>query len=609
VPLHRPSSAILLVAAPAAALALGLLAWALGSPEIARWLWIPGTAAVLAALVFSAAARLRRGEFGLDIIAALAMAGALVIGEELAGVVIALMYAGGQALEAFAQERAAREMTALLGRVPRTAMVYRDGALSSLPIDEIVSGDRVLIRAGDVVPTDGIVAAGTAILDESALTGEPLPVERGAAAAVMSGVTNVGHGFDLTASARAADSTYAGIIRLVDSARGSKAPISRLADRYALGFLAATVLLMAAAWLASHDVRRALAVLVVATPCPLILAVPVAMVAGMSRAARAGILVKSAQALEILARARVLLADKTGTLTHGRARLLAVEPCGSRGADETLRIAASLAQASGHPANEAVVRAARERGLALATPRNVVETPGAGLQGQVGGNSVAIGRVDFVVARGRFDPPPAWQKSAAPGATHMAIGVDGIAAALLVLADVVRFDVAATLADLRRRGISRMVLVTGDRAGVAAEIAERLGLDAWIADATPAAKVEAVAAERRHGTTVMVGDGINDAAALARADVGVALGARGTAAASEAADVVILVDRFDRVAKAVETAQGTRAIALQSVFAGMALSAAGMIAAAAGYLPPIAGALAQEAIDVAVVLNALRALR
>ena len=608
---NRPLASIRLVAAPAAALVFGSLAWGLGSPATARWFWILGIGVVLATLVFSIAAGLRGGEFGLDIIAALAMAGALAIGEELAGVVVALMYAGGQALEAFAQERAAREMTALLGRVPRTALVHRDGALVSVPIDEIVPGDRVLIRAGDVVPTDGTVADGTAILDESSLTGEALPVQRSCASPVMSGVINVGDSFDLAVTASAADSTYAGIVRLVDSARRSKAPISRLADRYALLFLAATVVLMASAWLLSHDVRRALAVLVVATPCPLILAVPVAMIAGMSRAARHGILIKSAKALEILSRARVLLVDKTGTLTHGRAHLLAIETCGNRSPDEVLRVAASLGQASGHLANEAVVRAARQRGLALEAPTNVIETPSAGLEGRIGNETVVIGRVDFVMARVRpaADPPSNVTKPVKPGATHMAVAIDGALQALLTLADVVRDDVAETLRELRRLGIGRIVLVTGDHAGVAAPIAEALGLDAWIADATPAAKVEVVAAEGQHGSTMMVGDGINDAAALARADVGVALGARGTAAASEAADVVILVDRFDRISKAVDTAQGTRSIALQSVFVGMTLSVVGMIAAAIGYLPPIAGALVQEAIDVAVVLNALRALR
>ena len=455
-----------LAVAPAAALMIGLMAWGSGSLEIARWVWIGGIGVVLAALAYSIVTRLRQGEFGLDVIALLAMAGALAIGEELAGVVVALMYAGGQALETFAQERAAREMTALLGRVPRTALVYRDGALVSIPIDAMAPGDCLLIRAGDVVPTDGTVASGTAILDESALTGEAFPVQRGLHSRVMSGVTNAGDAFDLAVTASAADSAYAGVVRLVDAARQSKAPMSRLADRYALIFLAATIALTATAWLLSYELRRALAVLVVATPCPLILAVPVAMVAGMSRAARHGILIKSARALEFLARVRVLLVDKTGTLTHGRARLLAIKTCGNRGADEALRVAASLAQASNHMANEALVRAAQERGLALEAPRDAVETPGMGLQGRVGNESVAIGRVDFIMAlvRPAGDTSLMRPMPVQPGATHMAVAIQQSLEAQLTLADVVREDVAKTLDELRHLDIGRIVLVTGDHA-------------------------------------------------------------------------------------------------------------------------------------------------
>jgi heavy metal translocating P-type ATPase len=598
-----------LMGAPALALIVGVVAWAAGTDDAARWSWAIGTAVVLAALVVSMVRHLRRGEFGLDAIAALAMASALAFGEELAGVVVALMYAGGQALEGYAQGHAAREMTALLARAPHYAVVHRNGVLETVAVDDVVPGDRLMVRSGEVVPVDGVVVEGVATLDESALTGEALPAIHAVNAAVMSGVVNAGAPFDLRATHRAADSTYAGIVRLVDAARRSKAPLSRLADRYALGFLALTLALSAIAWFLSSDPRRLVAVLVVATPCPLILAVPVAIVAGMSRAASRGILIKSARALEALARVRTLLVDKTGTLTYGRSRVLSVETLGEADPDEVLRMAASLAQASRHTASEALVSAARQRGQKLATPTQVIETAGAGVEGSVEGRSVAIGRADFVSAR--TQPPVAASKDvvpAAPGSVRMAVAIGGALRAAVTLADTVREDAAHTLQGLRANGVARIVLLTGDRSSVAAPIATALGVDACIAEASPQQKIDAVVAELGHGATMMVGDGINDAAALARADVGVALAAHGAAAAIEAADVVVLVDRLDRIADAMAIARHTKSIALQSALAGIALSLIGMVIAALGYLQPVGGAITQEVIDVAVVLNGLRAL-
>ena len=598
---HR--TALALAAIPASALICGLAAMAFSRSDLATLIFMAGIVPVLLALLWSIAKSLRRGEYGLDIIAALSMLGALLAGEALAGVVVALMYSGGMLLEDYAQGRAMREMTALLGRVARTAQAYRGGSLVETAIEVLVPGDRLLIRAGEVVPADGTVESGSALLDESSLTGEALPVRRNAGAAVASGVANGDAPFDLIVTRTAALSTYAGVVRLVDAARLSKAPMARLADRYAIGFLAVTLVLAAAAWFFSDDPKRALAVLVVATPCPLILAVPVAIVAGMSRAAKRGLLIKSARILELLPQIKTLLIDKTGTLTDGQAQAGAVEPQPGFEEGALITAAASLAQASQHVVSQALVAEARRRGLQLVAPTDVVETPGDGVTGRVAGKLVVIGRPGFVGKN-----PKSTEVSAAVVTTVLAVAISGKPAGRIVFEDRLRTDAPETLRALRAGGVTRIVLLTGDQAAIAKRAGETLGVDLVIAEATPAGKVEAVKAEASNGPVMMVGDGINDAPALAAADIGVALGARGAAAASEAADIVLLVDRIDRLVDAMAIARRTRAIALQSVVIGLSLSSLGMIAAALGYLPPLAGALSQEAIDVAVILNALRAL-
>lgn len=563
-----------------------------------------GIAPVLAALLWSIIKSLSRGEYGLDIIAALSMSGALLAGEALAGVVVALMYSGGMLLEDFAQGRAQREMTALLGRVARTAKAYRGAELVETAIELLVPGDRLLIRAGEVIPTDGRVEEGSALLDESSLTGEALPVRRDAGAAVSSGVANGVTPFNLVVIKTAALSTYAGVVRLVDAARSSKAPMARLADRYAIAFLFITLALATAAWYFTGDPKRALAVLVVATPCPLILAVPVAIVAGMSRAAKRGLLIKSARVLELLPQVKTLLIDKTGTLTDGQPHAGAAETYRGFTEEKLITAAASLAQASQHVVSQALVAEARLRGLKLSAPTDVVESPGDGVTGHVGGKLVVIGRPDFVAKGLKSKETPA-----AAGTTVLAVSINHVAAGRIVFADRLRDDAQETIRTLRSGGVTRIVLLTGDQAAIATHVGDSLSVDLVIAEATPSGKVDAVKAEASNGPVMMVGDGINDAPALAAADIGVALGARGAAAASEAADIVLLVDRIDRVVDAMAIARRTRAIALQSVIVGLSLSSLGMVAAALGYLPPLAGALSQEAIDVAVILNALRALK
>ncbi|SCY66534.1 heavy metal-(Cd/Co/Hg/Pb/Zn)-translocating P-type ATPase [Microvirga guangxiensis] len=606
--LHRLVRPILVIL-PALGLVAGFIAHLAGYGPWSGPIWAVATVPVLAALLIDIVASLRRGDVGLDIVAALSMTGALAFGEHLAAVVVALMYAGGQYLESFAERRANREMTALLSRVPRTAIRHRNGRLEEVPLDAIAPQDLLLVRQGDVVPVDGTVADGVAVLDQAALTGESLPVQRGAGEPVLSGVTNVGGAFDLKATHRAAESTYAGIVRLIEAAQRSKAPMARMADRFAIWFLALTLLIAGGAWLWSGDPIRALAVLVIATPCPLILAVPVAIVSGVSRAAKAGVLVKGGKALETLARVRALVIDKTGTLTHGQAEVVEVRPLADLPPDEVLQLAASLDQASKHVIAHALVREAEARSLGLFVPTNVEEVPGEGVEGCVEGRRVAVGGIHFVAARAP-GAGAAFAKGDHPmGAVLVAVAVDGRAAGLLVLADRLRSGTEDLIQNLRQAGIGRIVLATGDRREVADEVTAELGLDAVHADLTPDRKIAIVQAERRHGPVMMIGDGVNDAPALAAADLGVAMGAKGAAASAEAADVVLLVDQLDKILGAVQTARRSRRIALQSVYAGIGLSVVGMIVAALGYLTPVEGALIQEAIDVAVILNALRALR
>ena len=585
----------------------GLALFSGGLVDLARGAWVLGVLPALCALVVEILRSGRRGEVGLDIVAALSMTAALVFGETLAASVVAVMYSGGTFLESFAEGRARREMHALLSRVPRTASRHKNGGLEDVPLDAIAPGDRLLIRQGDVVPVDGIVASDVAFLDTSALTGESLPVRLLRGADAMSGATNAGDAFDITATRPAANSTYAGIVRLVEQAQRSKAPMSRLADRWSLGFLAVTLLIAVTAWWVTGDPIRAVAVLVVATPCPLILAVPVALVAGLSRAAHFGVLIKGAGPLEAMARIRTLILDKTGTLTDGRPQIVSIDARGGRSQDEILRLAAALDQASKHPVAQAVVAAAAARGLDLPVPSEVAEILGEGVVGRVAGHSVIVGGDGFVARR--IGQRAGGYPALVAGSVLVAVAVDGHLAGYLVMSDPLREEAAEMLAALRRERVERILLATGDRVEVAERVTRGLGLDGVRAGLTPDQKVLLVLTERKNGPVMMVGDGVNDAPALAAADVGVAMGARGAAASAEAADVVLLVDRIDRLGLGIEIARAARRIALQSVVVGIGLSVLGMIAAAFGYLTPVQGALTQEVIDVAVILNALRALR
>lgn len=588
----------------------GAVCWLAGSRDAARVAWAITTVLGILPMAKEVIVGLIHREAGVDLIALMAMVAALWLGEYLAGAVIALMLTTGDALEAYADRRAHQELSSLLARAPRSVTRYEDGELASRPIEDVVTGDRLLVKTGEVVPVDGVMQ-GVGVLDESALTGESRPVEHPAGDLVRSGAVNAGTAFDLRATATAEESTYAGIVRLVREAQDSKAPFVRLADRYAVIFIPVTLVLALGAWAVSGDPLRFLTVLMVATPCPLILAVPIAVVAGISRSAQRGIIVKGGGALETLARGDVLLFDKTGTLTSGIPRVADIETFGSFDADELLRLAASVDQVSPHVLASAIVREALDRDLELTFPEDAHEQHGSGVEAKVDGRHVALGKASFVSA-GAPLPGRARdvrRRSMLDGSSCVFIAVDGEVAGAVVIDDPIRPDTPRVIRTLRRAGIRRVVMVTGDHPDVAESVGAALGVDRILSERAPSEKVEAVEAERQDGgVIVMVGDGLNDAPALAAADVGVAMGARGSTASSEAADVVLVVDRLDRLAEAIAIAKRSRSIAVQSVYLGMGLAFGFMFLGAFGWFGPVFGAVIQEAIDVSSILNALRAL-
>ncbi|GAA3685969.1 heavy metal translocating P-type ATPase [Nonomuraea antimicrobica] len=554
--------------------------------------------------VFSA---LRAGRLGVDAIAVLALVGTLAVREYLAGALIAVMLAGGRALEQYAMRRARGDLTALYERAPRWAHRYERDGPRRVDVSTLSRGDLLLVPAGEMVPVDGVIMRTAAMLDESALTGEALPVEHPVGENVRSGVVNAGPAFDLRATSTAEESSYAAVVRLARETEADSAPVVRLADRFAAWFLPVTLALAGLAWAWSGEAVRAVAVLVVATPCPLLLAAPAAIASGLSRTARRGVVVKGGGALETLGRARTLVLDKTGTLTQGCPEVVDVVAAEGFTVRDVLGLAAAVDRMSSHVLAAAIARAAEVRGAERFGAERVHEEVGSGTTGTVGGRLVQVGKAP----RGLDSTWMAAQRARAAldSAMTVWVSVDGGVAGVILLRDAVRADAGRTLRRLRSSGIERVVMLTGDRAEVAESVAAVLGIDRVLAERTPEQKVAGVREEAVRAPTVMVGDGVNDAPALAAAQVGVAMGARGSAASTQAADVVLTTDRLDRLADAMDVARRARRIAVQSAGAGIGLSLVAMVAAALGAIPPAAGALLQEAIDVTVILNALRALR
>ncbi len=610
---HR---AELLAAIALLALAAGGLLHLAGAGTAGESLWRAAVvllAAELAAEVAHTVLIERR--MGVDTIALVAMVGSLALGEELAGLVVGLMFSSGSALEAYATARAGRELTALVARAPKTAQLRVGDGFEEVPVERVVVGDVALVRTGEVIPVDGAVVSAEAVVDASALSGEPLPVTLRQGQAVQSGSSNAGAPFEVRADRPASQSSYSALVRLVQHAQSQRAPVMRLADRYAGIFLPVTLVVAGGAWAVSGEAVRALAVVVVATPCPLILATPVALVSGVSRAARAGIIVKGAAVVEGLGQVLTVLFDKTGTLTVGTPEVREVVTVPGVAPGELLRMAASVDGYSAHVLGKALVSAAEKAGLELGTPTDVLEEPGQGIAGSLDGHRVVVGSRAFARSAGVPEEEiarAALMTNRGSGEAHVMVAVDGRPAGIIAMADELRPDATSIVERLRAERVRHVALVSGDRRSVAERIGRQLGVDRVYSEQSPEDKLAVVRGVRDDPAlrpVMMVGDGVNDAPALALADLGVAMGAAGATVSAETADAVITVDRVDRVADAIHIGRRSMRIARQSAIGGMSLSFVAMAFAAAGYLVPVAGALLQEVIDLAVILNALRALR
>ena len=570
---------------------------------------VMGVVAGVAALqlVLEMSKTLREGGLGLDILALTAIVVGLLQQEYWAAIVIALMLTGGEALEDYASRRATNELTGLLDRAPKQAHVI-DGNdnVTDVRIDNVEVGDHVLVKPGEVIPVDGTIIHGTTSIDESSLTGESLPVTKGPSQEVLSGAINVDAAITIEALHTSADSQYAQIVKLVQEATTAKSPFVRLADRYSVPFTVVSFGIALTAWALSGDARRFLEVIVVATPCPLLIGAPVAIISGMSRAAKHGIIIKNGKSLERLASIRSIAFDKTGTLTKGKPVLESVESYADLDQTRLLGLAAAIEAKSAHILAQAVTDAAKAKSITRESVADVREKPGFGLHATWKGKHVLLGKYAFLTDQGVTFPNK--HKASESERTSTFVAVDGQAVGALHFTDQIRPEAKQTIQDLKRHGIQHVLMLTGDNEAVAKNIASQVGITEAYSSLLPADKVSGIKnIDKSYRPSGMVGDGVNDAPVLAASDVGIALGARGSTAASESADVVIMLDDLHRVAQAVSIAKNTIRIGLQSIWVGIVISVGLMLVFATGRFPAVLGAGLQEVVDVVVIINALRA--
>ncbi|WP_448810868.1 heavy metal translocating P-type ATPase [Agromyces bauzanensis] len=587
-------------------LAIGLLGGVLaltGAGAAVPWIFSVYALGVAAWQAVGMVRDMLRGHWGLDVLAITAIVSTVLVGEFVAALIVVLMLTGGEALEDYANRRAKRELDALLDRAPQLAHRIEGDRIVDVRADEVRPGDVLLVRPGEIVPVDAVLSSKETSMDQSSITGESIPVGKVAGDEVLSGAVNGPAAAEVVATATAAESQYQQIVALVKAAAASKAPVVRLADRYAVPFTVFSLALGGLAWWLSGDPVRFAEVLVLATPCPLLIAAPVAFIGGMSRSARNGIIVKGGGVLEQLAAAKTAVFDKTGTLTHGSPELTEVRAASGFREDEVLRLVASAEQYSSHVLAASMIDAARERGLPLLEGDGAREHTANGVAARVDGHDVVVGKFTFVAEHA----PDARQTEIAPGELAIYAAVDGRFAGALLASDRLRDNAKATLDRLRDLGVGQTMMLTGDSQATADHIAAEIGITSVRAGCLPADKVHEVASITDR-PVIMVGDGVNDAPVLAAADVGIAMGARGATAASESAAAVILVDDISRTATAVQIGRDTVRIALQSIWLGIAVSVGLMIVAAFGLIPATAGALLQEVVDLIAILAALRAI-
>lgn len=590
----------------AATIVLGIIAGGLylaGYPDLTQWFITIFTGIVAIKMLFDMVDDLRHGKWGVDILAIAAIAATNVVGEQWAALVIVLMLTGGEALEDYASQRAQTELTALMDRAPKRAHRRNGEALEDVDIEDVNVDDIITVMPGEVIPVDGVVITGIGLIDESSLTGESEPIEKKEGDEVSSGTLNGETPIDIRTLRASKDSQYAQIVELVKAASDSRAPFVRLADRYAVPFTAISFTIAGVAWWISGEPVRFAEVLVVATPCPLLLGAPIAMISGMSRSAKHGIIMKSGGVLEQLARVRSAAFDKTGTLTQNQLHVSDISAAEGASPDDVLQMAASVGALSTHMTSVAIVDAARKKGLSILPAEGPEETAGKGIIASINGKKVFAGRRNLLTENGVSE-------NSIPHASHTAtlLAVNGKYYGTVNFSDTVRPNSKPTLERLRKLGITKLVMITGDNHGTATDVAQAIGITEFHAECLPKDKVEIVS----HMTpkpVMMVGDGINDAPVLAASDVGVAMGARGATAASESADVVIMLDDISKAADAVAISKRTIRIALQSIMAGIIISIGLMLFATSGKLPAIVGAGLQEVVDVVVIINALRAHR